>query len=203
MAEENKEIKTITPVKVQERSVAKDLAKYAMDEYIKPKTNDVLHDLFAGVVEMFGDAIKGSIDKLFYGEDKSRNRVKNNNVVRTFNQDIPYHVYSISPTSTYQRPQRPNNSQRSGRSVKLIYFDTKEKARQAIDELRNEIKDYGNVKVGKLYEIIREPTSPEDWKYGWNDINDINYVEEYVDGRRLYKLSLAEPINVLSNASSK
>ena len=203
MAEENKEIKTITPVKVQERSVAKDLAKYAMDEYIKPKTNDVLHDLFAGVIEMIGDALRGTLDKQFYGEDRSRNRSKSNNTVRTFNQDVPYNVYSISPTSTYQRPQRPNNSQRSGRSVKLIYFDTKEKAKQAIDELRDEIKDYGNVKVGKLYEIIREPTSPEDWKYGWNDINNINYVEEYVDGRRLYKLSLAEPINVLSNASSK
>jgi len=203
MAEDKKEVRTITPVKVQERSVAKDLAKYAMDEYIKPKTNDVLHDLFAGVIEMIGDALRGTLDKQFYGEDKSKNRVKNNNVVRTFNQSVPYNVYSIAPTSTYQRSQRPNNSQRSGRSVKLIYFDTKEKAKQAITDLQNEIREYGNVKVGRLYEMISEPTSPEDWKYGWNDVNDINYVEEYTGGERLYRLSLAEPINVLNNASSK
>lgn len=203
MAEENKEIKTITPVKVQERSVAKDLAKYAMDEYIKPKTNDVLHDLFAGVIEMIGDALRGTLDKQFYGEDRSRNRSKSNNTVRTFNQDVPYHVYSISPTSTYQRPQRPNNSQRSGKSVKLISLGTKEEAQYLVDMLRGEIRDYGNVKVGKLYETIKEPTSPEDWKFGWNDVNDINYKEEYSSGRRNYQLVLAEPINVLSNASSK
>ena len=68
MAEEKNEIRTITPAKVEQRSVVKDLAKYAMDEYIKPKTNDVLHDLFSGVVDMFGDAIRGAIDKQFYGE---------------------------------------------------------------------------------------------------------------------------------------
>ena len=67
MAEEKNEIRTITPAKVEQRSVVKDLAKYAMDEYIKPKTNDVLHDLFSGVVDMFGDAIRGAIDTQFYG----------------------------------------------------------------------------------------------------------------------------------------
>ena len=32
MAEEKNEIRTITPAKVEQRSVVKDLAKYAMDE---------------------------------------------------------------------------------------------------------------------------------------------------------------------------
>ena len=97
MAEEKNEIRTITPAKVEQRSVVKDLAKYAMDEYIKPKTNDVLHDLFSGVVDMFGDAIRGAIDKQFYGEDRSRNRIKGNKV-QTFNQNVPYNVYSLSPS---------------------------------------------------------------------------------------------------------
>lgn len=194
MADDKKEIMTITPAKVEQRSVAKDLAKYAMDEYIKPKTNDVLHDLFSGVVDMFGDAIRGAIDKQFYGEDRNRNRVKGNKV-QTFNQNVPYNVYSLSPSSTVPRTQRPNNSQRSGKSVKLIYLNTRDEANYVVNMLREEIKHYGNVKVGKLYETIKEPTSPEDWKFGWNDPNDIGYKEEH----GVYLLTLAEPINVLNN----
>lgn len=194
MAEEKNEIRTITPVKVQQRSVAKDLAKYAMDEYIKPKTNDVLHDLFAGVVEMFGDAVRGAIDKQFYGEDRSRNRVKNN-TIKTFNQSVPYNVYSLSPTSSVQRTQRPNNSQRSGKSVKIIYLNTEEEAKYIINMLKEEIRRYGNVKVGKLYETIKEPTSPEDWKFGWSDENDLGYTKDH----GMYLLTLAEPNNVLNN----
>ncbi len=194
MAEEKNEIRTITPVKVEQRSVVKDLAKYAMDEYIKPKTNDVLHDLFSGVVDMFGDAIRGAIDKQFYGEDRSRNRIKGNKV-QTFNQNVPYNVYSLSPSSSVQRSQRPNNSQRSGKSVKLIYLNTRDEAQYVVNMLKDEIQRYGNVKVGKLYETIKEPTSPEDWKFGWNDPGDIGYKEDH----GAYLLTLAEPINVLNN----
>lgn len=195
MAEENKnEIKTITPAKVQQRSVAKDLAKYAMDEYIRPKTNDVLHDLFAGVVDMFGDAVRGAIDKQFYGEDRNRNRAKNPQV-RTFNQNVPYNVYSLSPSSSFQqKPQRVNNSQRSGKSVKLIYLNTEDEAKYVVNMLKEEIATYGNVKVGKLYETIKEPTSPEDWKFGWNDQGDIGYTRDHGS----FLLTLAEPINVLN-----
>jgi hypothetical protein len=195
MAEESKnEIKTITPAKVQQRSVAKDLAKYAMDEYIRPKTNDVLHDLFAGVVDMFGDAVRGAIDKQFYGEDRNRNRAKNPQV-RTFNQNVPYNVYSLSPSSSFQqKPQRVNNSQRSGKSVKLIYLNTEDEAKYVVNMLKEEIATYGNVKVGKLYETIKEPTSPEDWKFGWNDQADIGYTRDHGS----FLLTLAEPINVLN-----
>ena len=194
MAEEKNEIRTITPAKVEQRSVVKDLAKYAMDEYIKPKTNDVLHDLFSGVVDMFGDAIRGAIDKQFYGEDRSRNRIKGNKV-QTFNQNVPYNVYSLSPSSSVQRSQRPNNSQRSGKSVKLIYLNTRDEAQYVVNRLKDEIQRYGTVKVGKLYETIKEPTSPEDWKFGWNDPGDIGYKEDH----GAYLLTLAEPINVLNN----
>lgn len=193
--EEKKEIKAITPAKVEQRSVAKDLAKYAMDEYIKPKTNDVLHDLFAGVIDMFGDAIRGAIDKQFYGEDRSRNRIKNNNNVKTFNQNVNYNVYSLSPSSSYQKPSRPDNSHRSGKSVKLIYFNTEDEAKYVVATLREEIATYTNVKVGKLYEMIKEPTSPEDWKYGWNNPNDISYKRDHGS----FLLDLAEPINVLNS----
>lgn len=195
MAEEEKKVPmTITPAKVEQRSVLKDLTKYAMDEYIKPKTNEVLHDLFSGVVDMFGDAVRGAIDKQFYGEDRSRNRVKSNGV-RTFNQDVPYNVYSLSPSSSHSKPARANNTQRSGKSVKLISFNTEDEVKYIVSMMREEIKSYGNVKVGKLYETIKEPTSPEDWKYGWTDQNDIAYKR---DGG-LYTLVLAEPINVLIN----
>lgn len=196
MAEEEKKNQmTITPAKVEQRSVMKDLTKYAMDEYIKPKTNDVLHDLFSGVVDMFGDAIRGAIDKQFYGEDRSRNRARNNNTVRTFNQNVPYNVYSLSPSTSYQKPQRVNTTQRSGKSVKMIYLNTEDEAKYIVGMLREEIQTYGNVKVGKLYETIKEPTSPEDWKFGWNDVNDISYKR---DGGT-FLLVLSEPINVLNN----
>lgn len=203
MDEEKKELKTITPVKVEQRSVFKDLTRYAVDEYIKPKTNDVLHDLFAGVIDMFGDAIRGAIDKQFYGEDRSRiNRSKNNNV-RTFNQSVPYNVYSLSPSgNNTQKQVRQNNSHRSGRDVKIISVDTEDKARYVISQLSDEISRYGNVKVGKFYELfssedgsIAITTTPEDWKYGWTDARDLTYAKEHGE----YVFRFAEPVNVLNS----
>ena len=44
-------------------------------------------------------------------------------------------------------------------------------------------------------ETIKEPTSPEDWKFGWNDPGDIGYKDDH----GAYLLTLAEPINVLNN----
>lgn len=205
MAEEEKKVPmTITPAKVEQRSVAKDLAKYAMDEYIKPKTNDVLHDLFAGVIDMFGDAIRGAIDKQFYGEDRSRNRIRNNNNVKTFNQNVNYNVYSLSPSSSYQRQIRPDNSHRSGKSIKTVYVNTKDQAYAVINELKKEIETYGNVKVGKFYEQFTSddggnsiPTTPEDWKFGWTDPRDFGIEQDRKTG--LWTFNFAEPINVLNN----
>lgn len=193
MSEEKKELKTVTPSSVQQRSVVKDLAKYAMDEYIKPKTNDVLHDLFAGVVDMFGDAVRGAIDKQFYGEDRTRNRRQKQNETKVFNQGVQYNTYSLSPSN--QRQVRPNNSQRSGKTLPMIRFSTKEDAEYLCNELKNDIQQYGKAKVGKVYEIVKDlgTTSPEDWKFGWADMNDISFYYEKGE----YVMNFADPYYVI------
>ena len=56
----------------KEHSVVGDLGKYVMDEYIVPKTKDVLHDTFAGLANMCSDAVQGALNKAFYGADNSQ-----------------------------------------------------------------------------------------------------------------------------------
>lgn len=186
MPENNKENTQLSrPADVQQKSVIKDLAKYAMDEYIKPKTDDVLHDLFAGIVDMFGDAIRGVIDKHFYGE--ARPSSNNNNKVKTFSQNsqnVPYNTYSMSANQSYSKPKRVNNSHRPGYDVNYTWVWTREDADKVVSNLREEIDNYGYTKVGVFYEQIKQSTTPDDWKYGWGkvDKDSISYYEDR--GRR-------------------
>lgn len=194
--DEKKEVPSVAPQqpqpqkpKVNDRSIAKEIGKYAYEEVIKPKSIEVMRDLFTGVIGMFSDAATKSIDKALYpnggAPDKRANRAPG--------QRTNYRVYS---TSSYDRRPVLN---RSSRDVECVWVATKEEAVSLIGKLQEEIDNYGKAKVSTLYENWKDengncyvvPTYA-DQRFGWTSKHHLGYSR---DGSG-YSLDLPRPENI-------
>lgn len=197
MPEENKP--DLTPQKPKIKATTKDqsifagLGKYALETYIVPKTKDVLHDAFAGFLSMANDALQGSLNKAFYGEDKPRNRTNNGSTNYT-----SYYTKPQSGTQTYGA-NKQSVGQRSSTEVKMIWVDDEESANEIVNGLKDLINQYGKAKVADLYELLDPPPKIvfTDYEYGWTDGSQITYRKEYTgENRNKYFIDLPKPINV-------
>lgn len=175
----------------KEHSVVGDLGKYVMDEYIVPKTKDVLHDTFAGLANMCSDAVQGALNKAFYGEDKHNYR-------RTTQSSTGYTTYS-RPASQSVTVKRDSVGQRSSVDVKYVWVDDEESARNIIANLKENIDNYKKAKVADLYDMLnpKVQTSFTDFKFGWTDASQFGYHKEYTgEHRGQYLIDLPRPIDV-------
>ena len=171
------------------RSAASDIGKSIMDNYIIPKSKDVFHDTVAGLFSMLGDAAQSALNQAIYGED----RPTRSNSSRT--------AYS----SFYTKPQistTVNNSSigtRSSTEIRYIWVQTEEDAKTIVDSMRSNIQHYGKCKVADLYEMVtpKIQTTFQDFKFGWNNPNDISYHKEYTgEHRGEYLIDLTKPIDI-------
>lgn len=168
MAEENKKVPDKKPIQATTKnrnSVASELGNYAMNEIILPKSKEVMRDMFMGIVNMFADCARNTMDKFLYPDGNApRKNSQGNNYYGTTN----YTSYS-RPINQYQPSQQRRDSigQRSGCDVRMIWVRTEEDAKEIVATLKEEIDNYGKAKVATLYEKIRERTSFADFKYGW------------------------------------
>ena len=191
MAEQNDSKKKISAT-TKEHSIVGDLGKYVMDEYIVPKTKDVLHDTFAGIASMCSDAVQGALNKAFYGEDNHTRR-SSTGISRT-----NYTTYS-RPAGQVSQVRRDNVGSRSSVEVKYIWVDDEDSAKIIVASLKELIDNYGKAKVADLYEMLtpKVQTSFTDFKYGWTDTSQFNYHKEYTgEHRGQYLIDLPRPIDV-------
>ena len=182
----------------EDRSLLKDLGKGAMDEIIIPKSKDVMRDMFTGIINMFADAMRSSIDRILYPDGNIPNR-KPNQGVGVYTGSTNYTSFS-RPINNYHPQQRGRDmiGQRSGNEVKFIWVESEEKAKMIIGALKEDIDNYGKAKVASLYEMIGERTTFADFKFGWTDANAIGY---YYDTNRRsseYKwfIDLPRPVDI-------
>ena len=172
MAEDKKKPVRKIEATTEKRSISSELGKYAMDEIIVPKSKEVMRDMFTGIVNMFADAARGSLDKFLYpnGDAPRKNQGNSQYYTGTTN----YTSFS-RPLNDY-KPSRPDPiSTRSGCSVKRVWVKTEADAKDIIGTLKEDIENYGKAKVATLYEQIGERTTEADFSYGWTVNDNIGY----------------------------
>lgn len=98
---------------------------------------------------------------------------------------------SLYPSKPAQIPvySQPRTSYNYGE----VIVDTREKAVEAITQLRELIMAGKTATIGDLYQIFRLPTDFPDFTYGWTDLSDANIVE-LNDGKFLIKLPRPYPV---------
>lgn len=190
----------------EERSLMKDLSKGVMEEVIVPKSKEAMRNMSTDIVNMFADAIRSCIDKLLYPDGNVPHR-KNNQSGGTYTGVTNYTSFSRSiedynKARAYGQYRRDMIGQRPGNEVKFIWVESEDKAKQIIGALKEDIDNYGKVKVASLYEMIGERTTMVDYKYGWTE-KEADALGYYYDTNRRgdeYKwfIDLPRPVDILS-----
>ena len=81
----------------------------------------------------------------------------------------------------------------------IIYVNTEADAQDLCARLRQNIANYGKVKVSDLYQMVtpKIPLTFTDAKYGWVNANDIGYHKVYTgEHSGQYMIDLSMPIDV-------
>lgn len=175
----------------KKHSVMGDLGKYVIDEYIAPKSKDILHDMVSGLLGMINDSAQGALNKAMYGEDRP---IKRSN---SSGQSTGYTTYSRPANQIAQK--RDAVGSRSSVDVDYIWVNDEGTARDLIANIKDQIETYGRAKVADLYGMLNPPINPSftDFKYGWIEWKDFSYHKEYTgEHRGQYMIDIPRPVDV-------
>lgn len=165
----------------QDRSLIKEFGKGVMEEVIIPRSKESMRNMSTSIVDMFAEAMRNFIDKVLYPDGNVPYKKTNPQNGGVYTGITNYTSFS-RPIGNYQ-PQKPVEtiSQRPGNEVKYVWVWTEDDAKKLTGALKEDIENYGYVKVATLYEILKEKTTMADFTYGWTDVNTIRY---YYDSNR-------------------
>ena len=114
------------------------------------------------------DALKYTIDFIFYGKTGANNPNRRNGV-----NGISYSsFYRSSGTATPQIPANAYNRPNSIYQIKDIVFNERSEAEDVLLAMIDTIGRYGSVTVGDFYDMIGQHGSYTDLKYGWRDLGN-------------------------------
>lgn len=164
----------------EEGSVFKDIVKQATDEVLKPKAKDATYSFFTECAYMFCDWILGMLKKRIYGKDAPINSSRSRS-----SRGVDYNAVSSKPNLNYELRQ----------SDELIRYpiESQEKAEDIRKLMIERIDRFDKVSVGFYYAKLGKSTNAPDYKYGWTNPNDIQWVMERVDGKDVWFMDLPKP----------
>lgn len=139
-------------------STPAEVKDYLLTEVVEPAAKDLLSD----VVSM-------GIDKLIYGSaSRGKSSNKGGNVVRS-SLGTAYVDYS----SSSKKPSATARDRAAGVSIYNddIVFETYAEAEDTRQMLITILEEYQAVQIGKLYDHLKWPTQPMDFKYGWRNLS--------------------------------
>lgn len=177
----------------KEHSLAGDIGRYVVEEYVVPKSKDLLHDMLSGLAGMVNDSVQGALNKAIYGEDKSRRTGSSYSTQRS-----GYTTYS-RPATQQIADKRDTVGKRSSVDVRYVWVDDEQTAREIISSLKEMVDNYKKAKVADLYEMLtpKIQTSFTDYKYGWTDASQFSFHKEYTgEHRGQYLIDLPKPEDV-------
>lgn len=165
----------------QDRSLIKEFGKGVMEEVIIPRSKESMRNMSTSIVDMFAEAMRNFIDKVLYPDGNVPYKKTNPQNGGVYTGITNYTSFS-RPIGNYQQ-QKPVEtiSHRPGNEVKYVWVWTEDDAKKLTGALKEDIENYGYVKVATLYEILKEKTTMADFTYGWTDVNTIRY---YYDSNR-------------------
>lgn len=182
----------------QETNIMKELGKGVMEEVIVPKSKETMRNMSDDIFTMIVEVLKKLRDGILYPDGNVPYKKTSSSGSGVYTGVTNYTSFS-TPISNYQ-PQRGRDTigQRPGNQVKQIWVESEDHAKQIINTLREDIDNYGAVKVATLYEMIGERTTMADFRFGWTNVNSIGYYYDSSRGANEYKwyLDLSKPVDI-------
>lgn len=172
--------------------------KRLVEDHIVPTSRDIMHDMFARLINMVADTAQAGLNDEFkkMGWKGSVNNTGN----KSYNTIFQSGSKPITTTSSGSKIINLNDH--SSTNVKLIFLNTQEDADKLVNYLKERIVRYKRVTVADLYEQLEDcPSTFMDTCYGWTDPNQISwrliFSGEYgEENRNKYMLDLPSPIDI-------
>ena len=110
--------------------------------------------------------------------------------------DKPSYVNYVDYSKGGDRDRRDQQRSTSERDFdyRQIYFGVAEDATDCLHDMVDMLDQYKAVTIGNLYDILRKPTNPSLFDFGWRSLRDAQIVKERNGGATLY-LPRATPLN--------
>lgn len=170
----------------KEASVAGSVAKDIFDNMIKPRFLETTTNTITEILYLFADSAVDWISQKILGRSTAR---------RQGIQRTNYARQSVQNSQTVVRPvTRPSDKLdyiAIPRNIKLPsnYSTIREYLDSIVSDLQQEIKITGKTTVGSFYEKVGHKTEYTDFKFGWDNPDDIHYIPNH-DG---YWFNMPDP----------
>ena len=129
----------------------------------------------------FSDMIHGGTDRLIFGENQMpRSR---HDKGRSF---VSYSNYYKQPNKN----ERDSSRNRARHNMDDIILESRGEATEVLNQLVDQIEDYGMVTVADFYELVGVAGTPPDNNYGWENLSRAS-IRSVRDG---YLIDLPRPI---------
>lgn len=155
---------------------------------VKSVGSHILNDiLIPSAIETLGDMGHNLVDGMIYGDDapaRSRSRRRRNMARESTSIDW----------GTGRGSKRPYQAIHNRRSLSFddVIVDTYDEAILVLDELQEDIEEYGQARVSTLYRAVGWDNYVDYTTdgYGWFNLNGVRPVQVRVDGETKYTLNL-------------
>ena len=159
---------------------AKSVSQYVLLEVLVPAVKDTLADM-----------VSQGVERLIFGEARSSSR-RTGGRPSTSSPYVSYNRYSSTPP--WKRDREEREERRPARTRGAHNFDdiilaTRSEAEQVLDRMFDYLKQYNQVTVSDLYELVGISGNFVDEKWGWTDLRGAG-AQRVRDG---YLLDLPRP----------
>lgn len=139
--------------------------------------------LLPAAKDMIIDAFSQGIQRLFYGDSRSRRAESRGG----------YTNYSkLSRPSEYEPRRELSRRERAAHDFDDLVIRSRGEAEDVLDRMRDLVRDYGAAKVTDLYDLVGLSGSYVDDRWGWTDLRDARV--KPVRGGYLLELPRTEPL---------
>ncbi len=135
--------------------------------------------------DMIIDAFSQGIQRIFYGDSRSR-RPDSRTVHTSYNK--------VSKPSGYESRRGMSHQSRANHDFNDILLESRAEAEEVLDRLRDLIREYNEAKVADLYDLVGITGSFTDDRWGWTDLRSARV--RPIQGGYLLELPRTEPLDL-------
>ena len=162
-----------TPVVIKEPGIGRKLKTIFFGGEFKSAGQFVVSDIILPTLRnMFVDSVSGAAQRVAWGDSmRNRNRRPEMRSRITYNAAPPQTQRPYSAILPNQAPRYPSVRPVNHREANDILIVSREEANLVLERLIDIVDKYEVASLADLYDLIGQPSSPIDNKWGWTYLN--------------------------------
>lgn len=164
----------MTSVVVKEKGIGRKIKRIFFGGEFKAAGQFVVSDVILPTLRnMFVDSVSGAAQRVAWGDSaRNRNRRPEMRSRVTYNTSPPRPYSSILPGQPPRYSSSPSMRPVNHREANDFLFAQREDANLALERLIDIVDKYEVASLADLYDLIGQPSSPIDNKWGWTYLNN-------------------------------